>query len=94
MSSILLCIQSKVEVLKFDQNDSDFSVTFAGNEWQCSLADLSLRSWTILAFPSATMPSVWRHRKVIIVGLVPVVNDQAANYSFDYEGAEPKWLCN
>lgn len=28
------------------------------------------------------------------MGLVPLVNDQAANDSFDYEGAEPKWLGN
>lgn len=40
------------------------------------------------------MPSVCTHSRVIIVGLVPVVTDQAANYSFDYEGAEPKWLGN
>lgn len=59
-----------------------------------SSADFSLRSWTIPAFPSAIMPSVWTHRRVIIVGLVPVVNDQAANYSFDYRVAELKWLRN
>lgn len=93
-SSAHLCIQSVVEVLKLDQSDSDSLVTFAGTQWRCSSAELSLRSRTILAFPSAMMPSVCTQSRVIIVALEPVVTDHAANDSFDYEGAEPEWLGN